>query len=179
MRFRRRKADQYRPGRRRYQSTTPTPNTQFDKLPLEARLSPYPFDRDAASLWLTLRFDPAVYPALKDSKVRLTGHTAVSLVALWTPEDGRQFRSRLGDCGNPTNGPQASWLSPLDRGKIFFNLSDPQYRRHPISMEAPMEHLANARIAITPEFATEYSMVNFDFSDLPLSKYWIEPRTVR
>jgi hypothetical protein len=25
----------------------------------------------------------------------------------------------------------------------------------------------------------EYSVVNFDFSDLPLSKYWIELRTDR
>ena len=218
------------PDGRRYPSSTFTPDNQFDKVQLEARLFPYPYERDAASLWLQLRFDSAVYAALKDSNVRLTGQTAVSLVrqgetawmpvggrvaapgvghcsngivedrwsearvkvlcespseipavvgvTVWTPEDGRRYPSRLGNYGNPTFGPNTAWLSPLDRGKTFFNLSDPKYRRYPITMEVPMEHLANARVGVTPEVVTGYSVVNFDLPDIPLSKYWIEPRSV-
>jgi hypothetical protein len=216
---------------RRYQSTTSTPGNQFEKVQLEASLFPYKYDSDSAFLWLTLRFDAAVYAALKDGAVRLTGRSVVRLVrpgetawmpvggrvaapgvghctsgisedrwsearikvlcespsdipaavrvTLWTPEDGRRFTSRLGAFGNPTTGPQTAWLSPLDRGKTFFNLSDPKYRRYPVTVEVPMEHLANARIAVTPEFVTGYSVVNFDFPDIPLSKYWIEPRKLR
>ena len=194
-------------------------------------ISQAPYDADPASLWLTLRFDAAVYAALKDINVRVTGQSVVSFVrqgetawmpvggrvaapgvghcsngisedrwsqarvkvlcespsniptvvrvTLWTPEDGRRFRSRLGAYGNPVTGPQTAWLSPLDRGKTFFNLSDPKYRQYPVPLEVPMEHLANARIAVTPEFVTGYSVVNFDLPDVPLSKYWIEPRKVR
>jgi hypothetical protein len=219
------------PDGRRYQSATFTPDTQFEKVQLEAGLFPYPYDGNSGLLWLTLRFDAAVYAALKGRNVRLNGQTVVSLVqpgdtvwmpvggrvaapgvghcsnaisedrwsqarvkvlcespadippavrvTLWTPEDGRRFPSSLGAYGNPTTAPQAAWLSPLDRGKTFFNLSDPKYRRYPITVEVPMEHLANARIAITPEFATGYSIVDFDFPDLPLSQYWVEPRRFR
>ena len=41
-----------------------------------------------------------------------------------------------------------------------------------------MEHLANARIGVTPEFVTGHSVLNFDLPDISLSKYWIEPRRV-
>lgn len=216
------------PDGRRYASTTFTPDNQFEKVQLEARLLPYSYDGAPAPLWLQLRFDAAVYAALKDSNVRLTGQTAVSLVrqgetawmpvggrvaapgvghcsngivedrwsearvkvlcespsdipavvrvTVWTPEDGRRYPSRLGNYGNPTFGPNTAWLSPLDRGKTFFNLSDPKYRRYPITFEVPMEHLANARIGVTPEFVTGHSVLNFDLPDISLSKYWIEPR---
>ncbi len=215
------------PDGRRYHSTTFTPDNQFEKVQLEARLFPYPYDSDSGSLWLSLRFDPAVYAALKDRNVRLTGQTAVGVVrqgetawmpvggrvaapgvgycssgisedrwsearvkvlcesssdipsvvrvTMWTQEDGRRFPSRLGNYGNPATSPQTAWLSPLDRGKTFFNLSDPKYRLHASFMEVPMEHLGNARIGVTPEFVTGYSVVNFDLRDIPLSKYWIEP----
>ncbi len=71
-----------------------------------------------------------------------------------------------------------TWLSPLDRGKTFFNLSDPKYRVYMSPFEVPMEHLTNARIGVTPEFVTRYSVVNFDLPDVLLSKYLVEPRQV-
>lgn len=97
-------------------------------------------------------------------------------VAAWTQEDGRRYPSRLGDFGNPANGPQLAWLSPLNRSKTFFNLSDPAYRRYPITVEVPMEYLDHARIAVTPELPTGYAVVNFDLGEVALSKYWVEPQ---
>jgi hypothetical protein len=104
-----------------------------------------------------------------------SGIPPVVRVMAWTREDGRGYPSRLGSYGNPTTGPQTAWLSPLDRGKTFFNLSDPKYRLYAMTLEVPMEHLANARIAVTPEFVTGYSVVNFDLPDIPLGKYWMDP----
>ena len=225
------------PDGRRYPSTTFTPDNQFEKVQLEARLLPYSYDGAPAPLWLQLRFDAAVYAALKDSNVRLTGQTAVSLVRqgetawmpvggrvaapgvghcsngisegrssvawvnvvcespsdippavrviAWTREDGQRYHSGLVTYGNLPTGLRTAWLSPLNRCETSFELSDPKYRlsdpeygRYPFPVKVPMEYLANARIAVTPEFVTGYAVVNFDFPDVVLSKYWVEPRKV-
>ena len=104
-----------------------------------------------------------------------SGLPSVVRVTVWTREDGPTFPGWLGNYGNAAPGPQMAWLSPLDRGKTFFNLSDPQDRYYAIPTEVPEEHIANARIAVTPEVVTGYSVVRFDLPDVPLSKYWIEP----
>ena len=103
---------------------------------------------------------------------------------MWTREDGREYHSLLG-YGNLPTGLQTAWLSPLDRCDTLFELSDPKYRlsdpeygRYPFPVKVPMEYLANARIAVTPEFVTGYAVVNFDFPDVLLSKYLVEPRKV-
>lgn len=214
---------------RRFESTTVTPRNQFDKIQLDARIlqNPYMGPFVLSPLWLNLTFDPAVYQAVKDGNVRITGQTVVSLVrtgesswmpvggrvaargvghcsnaitddrfgtsrikvlcespagippvvrvSAWTPQDGRRYYSRLGDYGNPTSGPQMAWLSPLDRSKTFFNLSDPQYRTHP-GPEVPMEYLDHARIAVTPEYVTGYSVADFDFANVSLSQFRLPAR---
>ena len=218
------------PDGRRYTNTTLTLDNLLRGVQLDARLA-HPYG-SAASLWLRLRFPAAVYAALKDGNVRLTGHTAVSLVrqgetawmpvggggaapgvghcsnrineydsaivevlcespsdipsvvwvTMWTREDGREYRSRLVNYGNLPTGAQTAWLSPLNRCETPFELSDPKYRLldpryrlYPFRM-VPMEYLANARIAVRPEFVTGYAVVDFDFPDVLLSKYSIEPR---
>jgi hypothetical protein len=224
------------PDGRRYTNTAFTLDNQWKEVQLEAKLFPYPYDEHAASLWLTLRFDAAVYTAVKDGKVRLTGHTAVSLVRqgetawmpvggrvaapgvghcssdirenrsseprvnvvcespsdippavraiAWTREDGQRYQWALVNYGNLPTGLRTAWLSPLNRCETSIELSDPKYRlsdpeygRYPF-LKVPMEYLANARIAVTPEFVTGYAVVNFDFPDVVLSKYWVEPRRV-
>ena len=221
------------PDGRRYSNTTLTLDNRLEKVQLDAKLV-HPYYGGAASLWLQLRFDAAVYTALKDGNVRLTGHTAVSLVrqgetawmpvggrvappgvghcsngitenhsskasvdvlcespsdipsvvfvTVWTREDGREYRSALVSYGNLPTGLQTGWLSPLDRCETLFELSDPkyrvldqEYRLYPF-LKVPMEYLANARIAVRPEFVTGYAVVDFDFPDVLLSKYLIEPR---
>src|ERR1017187_9151805 len=220
------------PDGRRYTNTTLTLDNLREKVQLDASLA-HRYDGGAASLWLRLRFDAAVYTALKDGNVRLTGHTAVSLVrqgetawmpvggrvaapgvghcsngitedyspkafvevrcespsdipsvvlgTMWTREDGQRYHSALVNHNFPT-GLQTAWLSPLDRCEALFELSDPKYRlsdqvyrQYPF-LKVPMEYLANARIAVTPEFVTGYAVVDFDFPDVLLSKYLIEPR---
>ena len=222
------------PDGRRYSNTTLTLDNQREKVQLDATLFPYAFDGHAASLWLRLRFRAAVYTALKDGNVRLTGHTAVILVrqgeTAWMPVGGRVAAPGVGRCSNgiiekyPPNslvevrcespslipsvvhvtmwtrengheygsallnnnllptGLQIPWLSPLNRCETHFELSDPKYRlsdenfrRYPF-LKVPMEYLANAMIAVRPEFVTGYAVVNFDFPDVLLSKYLVEPR---
>ena len=101
------------PDGRRYESALFTPGGA-EKAPLEAVLypdSPTPFDpppdpQVAAPppLCLSLRLDPAVYAALKDRNVRLTGQTAVSVVRLgetaWMPVGGRVAAPGAGHCSN-------------------------------------------------------------------------------
>jgi hypothetical protein len=92
---------------------------------------------------------------------------------------GRQWNGRLGNFGNPTSGPQWPWLSPLDRAKTFFNISDPRMRRYPYYMEVPLEHLAAAKISITPEVPTGYNVVDFDFPDVALADNRVRPASER
>jgi hypothetical protein len=108
-----------------------------------------------------------------------SGIPQVVHVTMWSPEDRTRYASppHLGSFGNYSVGPQMALLSPLDRGKTYFLLSDPKYRKHATSYAVPMEHLAHARIGVTPEVVTGYSVTNFDISNVPLSKYWEEPRT--
>jgi len=174
---------------------------------------------------------------VKDVNVRLTGHTAVSLVRegekawmpvggrvaapgvghcrsdirenrssepwvevvcqspsdippatraiAWTREDGQSYHWAMNNYGNLPTGLRTAWLSPLNRCETSiqtsdpkYRLSDPEYGRYPF-LKVPMEYLANARIAVMPEFVTGYAVVNFDFPDVVLSKYWVEPRKVR
>jgi hypothetical protein len=224
------------PDGRRYTNTPRTLDNQTKKPQLEAKLFPYPYDEHAAALWLTLEFDAAVYAALKDGKVRLTGHTAVSLVRegekawmpvggrvaapgvghcrsdirenpssepwvtvvcespsdippatraiAWTREDGQEYHHALVNYGNLPTGLRTAWLSPLNRCDTSIQLSDPKYRLSDPEYgqsnfrKVPMEYLANARIAVMPEFSTGYAVVNFDFPDVVLSKYLVEPRGV-
>ncbi len=92
------------PDGRRYRSATFTPANQFEKVQLEASLFTYPYDADPATLWLTLRFDAAVYAALKDRHVRLTGQTVVRVVrqgeTAWMPVGGRVAAPGVGNCSN-------------------------------------------------------------------------------
>ena len=63
----------------------------------------------------------------------------VTRVTLAITGIGRQWHGRLGNFGNPTSVPQWAWLSPLDRAKTFFNISDPRTRRYPYYMEVPLD----------------------------------------
>ena len=224
------------PDGHRYPASLLMPNQQ-EKSPVEAALYPDvpqrpsdPYVAEPPTLALSLRLDPAVYDAIKDQHVRLTGQTVVRVIRLgetvwmpvggrvaapgvghcsnsvgedrgwedrlnvlcespgyiptvvrvvaWTPEEGFIDASprRLSPYNNYSSGPGVSELSPLDRARTSFGLSDPKYRRRLNSAGGvPLEHLSQARIAITPEFITGYSVARFDIPDVPLSKYWVEP----
>ena len=103
----------------------------------------------------------------------------ITRVTLAIPEIGREWHQRLGDNGNPTTGPRWAWLSPLARGKTFFNTSDPRTRLYTFYVEVPLEHVDQSKISITPELLTGYTLVNFDFPDVMLSSYRVEPRPYR
>ena len=100
-------------------------------------------------------------------------------VTLSIPQIGREWHQQLRDYGNPSTGPHWAWLSPLDRANTFFNISDPRTRLYQYYVEVPLEHVDQAKIGITPEILNGYSIVNFDFPDVPLSSYHAEPRTYR
>jgi hypothetical protein len=69
--------------------------------------------------------------------------------------------------------PRWAWLSPLDRGKTFVHTSDPRTRQFSYQLEIPLEHIDRARIGITPEMTTGYTVVDFDFRDVSLSDYYV------
>jgi hypothetical protein len=86
-----------------------------------------------------------------------------------------EWQQVLADNANFNDGPHWTWLSPLDRAKAFLHTSDPATRRYSRTMEIPLESVDKARIGITPEIPTGYSLVDFEFRDLLLSDFAVKP----
>ena len=105
-------------------------------------------------------------------------HLPRAWVTLAIPRIGREWQQRLGDSYDNYNliiGPYVAWLSPLDRAKASFPVSDPATRRDVYAMEVPLEYLDQAKVGITPEIATGYALVDFDFRDVSLPTYHVPP----
>ncbi len=81
----------------------------------------------------------------------------------------------LGGSANLTEGPHWAWLSPLDRAKSFVPISDPRTRQYNYSLEVPLEYIDKARIGITPEIPTGYTIIDFDLRDVALNDFYIHP----
>jgi hypothetical protein len=100
-------------------------------------------------------------------------------VTLAIPRIGREWQELQGASYSIIIGSYQAWLSPLDRAKASFPVSDPRTRREVYSMEVPLEYLDQAKIGITPEIATGYALVDFDFRDVSLFTYEVSPQTWR
>jgi hypothetical protein len=84
---------------------------------------------------------------------------------------GREWQERLGSRFDFTIGPHWAWLSPLDRSRAAFPVSDPRTRREVYSMEVPMEYLDQAKVGVAGDVATGYTLVDFDFRDVTPASY--------
>jgi hypothetical protein len=95
-------------------------------------------------------------------------------VRLWDPETGQDWQGHLGDSSTYFPGPRQDWLSPLNRRQKFFRLAtDPS---GPGSQWlVPRDVVPRARIAITPEETTGYSIMTYDLEDVRLSDYVVPP----
>jgi hypothetical protein len=122
------------------------------------------------------RWSRSAVKVLCESPSQLPRTTSATLAV---PRVGREWQQRLGDSFNFAIGPRWAWLSPLDRGKTFFPISDPGTRRETYAMEVPLEYLDKARIGITPEIATGYTLVDFDFRDVTPANYHVPPPSWR
>jgi len=105
-------------------------------------------------------------------------HLPLAVATLAIPRIGREWQERLGGSYDKYNlilDPYVAWLSPLDRAKASFPVSDPRTRRDIYAMEVPLEYLDQAKIGVTPEIATGYTLVDFDFRDVSLPSYHVPP----
>jgi hypothetical protein len=110
-------------------------------------------------------------------KVECESPSAIPLptrVRLWHPETGRDWNEKMGSSAPFAAGPRSTWLEALDRRQTFFRLVEvPRQRDSPFYV--PRTALATARIAITPEIVTGYSILKFDLKDVTLSQYFVPP----
>lgn len=114
----------------------------------------------------------SVVKVLCESPSHLPQSTRVTVSA---PGVLRTWAQHLGNSANLTDGPHWAWLSPLDRAKSFVPISDPRTRLYNYSLDVPLEHIDKARIGITPEIPTGYSIVDFDLRDVALNDFSIHP----
>ena len=102
--------------------------------------------------------------ALKSGVTCATVHLWSRSALRWSPA-GR-FTSSFGSSGP---GPQTTWLSPLNRRQTSFNLTNDARQVPGNRWQVPAPFLSSARIEITPEEITGYSVVHFDFADALLA----------
>ena len=95
-------------------------------------------------------------------------------VRLWHPETGRDWTEKIGSSAPFAGGPRSTWLEALDRRQMFFRLADTP-RKLDSPFYVPRTALATARIAITPEIVTGYSVLKYDIKGVTLSKYFVQP----
>jgi hypothetical protein len=100
-------------------------------------------------------------------------------VTVYAPGVLRTWAQRLGNSASLTEGPQWGWLSPLDRAKSFVPISDPRTRQYQYSLDVPLEYIDKARIGITAEIPTGYTIVDFDFRDVALNDFYIKQNARR
>jgi hypothetical protein len=95
-------------------------------------------------------------------------------VRMWHPETGREWKQALGDSAPYAGGPRWTWLSALERRQTFFRLAvDPKGLGQ--QWLVPQEALATAKIAVTPEIVTGYSVLKYDFRNMALGNYVAPP----
>jgi hypothetical protein len=95
-------------------------------------------------------------------------------VRMWDPQTGRDWNASLGDSAPYAGGPRWTWLTALDRRQTFFHLAgDP---KGPGSQwVVPRSVVPAAKIAITPEIVTGYSVLKYRLTGIKLSRYWVAP----
>jgi hypothetical protein len=110
-------------------------------------------------------------------KVQCESPSAIPIptrVRLWDPQSGREWKQALGDSAPGVTGPRGTWLSALDRRQTFFHLAESP-RGMGSQWVVPTSALAASKIAITPEIVTGYSVLRYNFRDVVLSRYVVQP----
>jgi len=95
-------------------------------------------------------------------------------VRLLQPDTGKEWKQRLGDSATVIPRPRETWLSPLKRRQTFFRLTEEEPRSPGSKWLVPRNVLTSARIAITPEHITGYSILKYEIPNLELSNFVIK-----
>jgi hypothetical protein len=96
-------------------------------------------------------------------------------VRLWDPQSGRDWKQSLGDSAPYSTGPRSTWFSVLDRRQTFFRLTD--HADQPGSQWlVPRGVLPSAKIGITPEIVTGYTVVPYRLTGVRLGQYSVPPQ---
>lgn len=101
-------------------------------------------------------------------------------VTLLDPNAGREWRHTLMDATTAVAYPRITWLSPLNRGETFFQLTtEEQYKRMGSRWYVPQDVLATAKLEIVPEPVTGYAIVEYELPGITLSKFAVPPPASR
>ena len=98
-------------------------------------------------------------------------------VRLWHPDSGEEWKSGVGRFGTFTSGPRMTWLSPLDRRQTVFTLTNLVHRGAGSRHLVPAGYITTAKVALTPEEVIGYSLLHYEFPDLSLGSYVVQPPT--
>lgn len=82
---------------------------------------------------------------------------------------GRDWREGLNSSITYSPGPHDTWLSPLQRGQVYFRLTNNVETGPGSQWLVPKEYVPALRVSITPEIATGYALAPFEFKDIDLS----------
>jgi len=98
-------------------------------------------------------------------------------VRLTSQADGREWRGRwLGDASVSVPGPRQAWLSPVERQDAFFRASERDWKAPGGQWLIPRTLIGSLKIGVTPDIDTGYAVVDYDLTDVPLSRFVLPPR---
>jgi hypothetical protein len=96
-------------------------------------------------------------------------------VRAWSPETGREWKSALGYTRSGSIGPTVNWLSPLYRDVTFFNVGGGNL--YWTNWSISIQEARTVRVEITPVLLVGRTSVEWEFRDIDLTKYMVEPPT--
>jgi hypothetical protein len=89
-------------------------------------------------------------------------------VTLRHAASGREWVQHLNSSRTYRQGPDATWLSPLNRAQTFFHMTDSSESDPGSRWLVPASFLPSAQLEITPEYITGRALATFDFGEVSL-----------
>ena len=103
------------------------------------------------------------------------GEIPETRITLLHPPSGRRWWGRLNSSFTYSPGPHETWLSPLQRGQTFFNLTRFPGTTAESNLKTPESDLPTSQVQITPEIVTGHALATIDWTNVDLSP-WLTGR---
>jgi hypothetical protein len=100
----------------------------------------------------------------------------VSTVTVRHAASGRKWDEYLNSSRTYRRGPDATWLSPLNRAQTFFHMTDSSESDPGSRWLLPVSFLPSSRLEITSEYITGRTLATFDFGEVSLASWYVRPR---
>jgi hypothetical protein len=97
-------------------------------------------------------------------------------VTLRHAASGREWVQHLNSSRTYRQGPDATWLSPLNRAQTFFHMTDSSESDPGSRWLLPVSFLPSSRLEITSEYITGRTLATFDFGEVSLASWYVRPR---